>query len=160
MTIARSTKMLVLIGVLSVIVAACSRAENPDFLGLDESFDAPPMPELDFGTVAAGEILYAQFCASCHLADLSGNPDWKIPNADGTYPPPPHDVSGHTWHHSDDLLLEIVRDGIEGVASAMPTFGDVLTDEEILSIIEFFKSQWGDEERTFQWQVTWQEQQG
>jgi hypothetical protein len=41
----------------------------------------------------------------------------------------------------------------------MPTFQGILTDDEILSILEFFKSEWGDEERAFQWQVTWQGQQ-
>jgi hypothetical protein len=37
----------------------------------------------------------------------------------------------------------------------MPTFGGILTDDEILSILEFLKSNWADEERTFQWQATW-----
>jgi hypothetical protein len=35
----------------------------------------------------------------------------------------------------------------------MPTFAGILTDDEILSILEFLKSKWGDEERTFQWQA-------
>jgi len=72
------------------------------------------------------------------------------------FPPPPHDVTGHTWHHSDDLLLEIVTKGLDGVPSGMPRFKGVLTDDDILSILEFFKSGWRDEERAFQWQVTWQ----
>lgn len=118
---------------------------------------APPFPELDQQQVEAGQELYAVQCASCHKADLSGEPDWKTPKADGTYPAPPHDSTGHTWHHSDQLLLQIVREGIDVAGTTMPTFGNKLTDAEILSIIEYLKSGWGPDERAAQWQVTWQE---
>ena len=94
------------------------------------------------------------------MPDRSGQPNWKIANADGTYPPPPHDNSGHTWHHPDDLLVGIIRDGLDvGVPSGMPTFSGVLTDDEIATIIDFLKSEWGEQERAFQWQVTWQGEQ-
>jgi len=118
---------------------------------------APPYPELDKQQVAAGQELYKVQCASCHKADLSGEPDWKIPKADGTYPAPPHDSSGHTWHHPDQLLLQIIREGLDIPGTTMPTFGDKLTDAEILSIIEYLKSNRDPEQRSAQWQVTWQE---
>ena len=51
------------------------------------------------------------------------------------------------------------RDGAELEESRMPAFGDSLTDDEIISVLEFFKSTWGHEERAFQWHVTWTEQQ-
>ena len=38
----------------------------------------------------------------------------------------------------------------------MPDCIGVLTDQEILYIIEFVKSKWGEQESDFQWQVTWQ----
>lgn len=114
---------------------------------------------MDIDTISAGEKLYAQYCASSHMADLSGDPDWKTPSDDGVRPPPPRDATGHTWHHPDQLLLEIVRDGLEGLPSGMLTFGSVLTDEKTLSVLEFIKSGWGEEERAFQWQVTWRAQQ-
>jgi len=107
--------------------------------------------------VARGEDLYQQHCASCHLADLSGDPEWKTPNYDGSYPPPPHDSSGHTWHHPDRVLLEIIRDGSDFPQSRMPSFADRLSDEEILTILEFFKANWGPEEREYQRQVTEQQ---
>lgn len=28
------------------------------------------------------------------------------------HPPPPHDSTGHTWHHPDQLLLALIRVGI------------------------------------------------
>jgi mono/diheme cytochrome c family protein len=134
------------VAVSGVLVAACAPEEGS-------------VPALDQGQVARGGELYQQNCASCHRADLSGDPNWKTPNPDGSYPPPPHDSSGHTWHHSDRLLLEIIRDGSDFPESRMPTFSGSLTDEAILAIIEYLKANWGQEERDYQWQVTWQEAQ-
>lgn len=88
-------------------------------------------PPLDRELVASGAELYQKNCASCHGADLSGDPNWKTPNDDGSYPPPPHDSSGHTWHHPDRMLIEIVREGGSSPESRMPAFGDRLTDDDI-----------------------------
>jgi len=70
----------------------------------------PPLPTLNPELVAEREPLYIQFCASCHGTSLEGVPDWKIAQPDGRRPPPPHDSSGHTWHHPDDLLLSLIAD--------------------------------------------------
>ncbi len=51
--------------------------------------------------VALGRTVYAEHCAECHGKNLEGEPDWRTPKADGTLPAPPHDDSGHTWHHGD-----------------------------------------------------------
>lgn len=158
-----STRTVVGFSALALLLSACagsaglvetSTTSQGEILG-QRPTDLPP-PALDAAMVAKGEILYAQYCASCHRSDLSGAPNWKTPNDAGFFPPPPHDNSGHTWHHPDELLVVLIQEGLDDVPSAMPDFVDVLTDEEILSIIEFFKSQWGEEEREFQWQVTWQ----
>jgi len=92
----------------------------PGFLVPDET---PPPPALDDVRILTGAVLYQQHCAECHKADLSGEPGWMIPNDDGTYKPPPQDSTGHTWHHADQLLLEIVRDGTVDPIASMPTFG-------------------------------------
>ncbi|MCL1692819.1 MAG: cytochrome c, partial [Actinomycetia bacterium] len=92
---------------------------------------APPVPQLDVDRVKEGEATYGQYCASCHRADLSGDPDWKTRNADGSLRPPPHDNTGHTWHHSDALLLSLTRDESVFPESRMPSFGGTLTDDEI-----------------------------
>lgn len=132
----------------------------PTLASLDEVLaGAPPLPPLDPAAVRAGEATYQQHCASCHQPDLSGASDWMIPNDDGTLKPPPQDSTGHTWHHPDQLLLEIVRDGIDVPTSRMPTFASTLTDDEILAVLEFIKASWGEQERAFQWEVTWQQRQ-
>src|SRR5690606_7280392 len=61
-------------------------------------------------TLALGQELYAMHCASCHGADLEGQPDWKLPLPSGRLPAPPHDASGHSWHHPDSLLHRIVKE--------------------------------------------------
>lgn len=104
--------------------------------------------------VERGGELYQANCASCHGADLSGAPNWKTPNEDGTYPAPPHDSSGHTWHHSDRVLIDIIRDGSDLPQSRMPAFGERLTDEDIGAILAFIKSSWGPQEEKYQSQVT------
>ena len=115
----------------------------------------PPLPPLAPARVSQGEALYAQNCAACHGADLEGALDWKIRDADGAFPPPPHDSSGHTWHHADGLLLSIVENGGDpAYNSKMPPFRGKLNTDEILAILDFIKSRWGPEEREFQWWIT------
>lgn len=110
---------------------------------------------LDPEEVAIGEGVYQANCAQCHGLKGEGAPNWRQQNSDGTYPPPPHDSTGHTWHHSDGLLYRIVRDGgsiyeDSGFKSAMPAFGERLSPEEIRAVITYLKTLWGPEERGFQ----------
>lgn len=99
--------------------------------------------------VARGAGIYTEACASCHGERLEGQDNWRTANPDGTYPAPPHDGDGHTWHHSDELLFNYTKlggeealKGVPGVRSAMPGFGDVLSDQEIWHVLAFIKSNW------------------
>ncbi len=113
----------------------------------------------DHRDVVAGQSLYADNCASCHGANLEGQPDWRSPNADGVLRAPPHDRTGHTWHHDDELLFEYTKyggtaalevRGVSGVNSGMPAFGETLTDEEIWDILAYIRSTWSERERDAQ----------
>lgn len=106
---------------------------------------------LDGRDITAGKALYAQSCASCHGANLEGQPDWREVGPDGVLPAPPHDETGHTWHHETALLFDYVKQGgadalaARGVAdfpSAMPGFGGTLSDAQILDILGFIRSTW------------------
>jgi mono/diheme cytochrome c family protein len=121
----------------------------------------PPVPRLDPKSVARGEKLYLQYCASCHGINLEGKPNWKEVQADGSFPPPPHDNSGHTWHHPDELLIEIIANGGDPNlgTTKMPGFGDQLTEAEIVAILDYIKSHWEREDREFQWWITAREEQ-
>ena len=103
------------------------------------------------GDALAGATLYAENCASCHGADLEGQPDWRTPGPDGRHPAPPHDETGHTWHHGDAMIFAYTKQGgaealaaagVEGFDSGMPAFDDILTDQEIRDIMAFIKSTW------------------
>ncbi|MHA1597281.1 MAG: c-type cytochrome [Alphaproteobacteria bacterium] len=98
-------------------------------------------------TVAMGKAVYADNCAACHGVNLEGQPNWQVKNADGTLPAPPHDATGHTWHHADSLLFKITKDGGQagapaGFTSAMPGFKDSLSDAEIWAVLAYIKSRW------------------
>lgn len=105
-----------------------------------------------------GRALYLQHCASCHGADLEGQPDWQSPEPGGTYPAPPHWVDGHTWHHPDAMLLDYVKRGGQAVLddmevefrSGMPAFGDLMTDDEIAAVLAYIASTWPEDVRAAQ----------
>lgn len=105
--------------------------------------------------IEQGRQIYADQCASCHGAQLEGQPDWKTPLPSGRLPAPPHDAGGHTWHHPDDILFRIVREGTAaivggGYESDMPGFADLLSDAEIRAVLAYIKSTWPERERTYQ----------
>ena len=111
----------------------------------------PPSVRIDAddnSLVAEGRKIYRDHCASCHGAKLEGQPDWRVRKADGKLPAPPHDETGHTWHHPDDQLFRLTKDGVkpplvpEGYQSDMPGFGEVLTDDQIRAALAFIKSTW------------------
>ncbi|MBK6644424.1 MAG: cytochrome c [Anaerolineales bacterium] len=147
---------LIAAGVLAVIIAAFLMRQ--DAAGRPVTINGvtvPPAPALSASKVAQGEGLYAQYCAACHGANLEGAPDWKKTLADGSLPPPPHDGTGHTWHHPDGQLLNIIANGgSPSYNSKMPGFSNVLTEDEMDAILEYIKSRWGTDEREFQWWVT------
>jgi mono/diheme cytochrome c family protein len=105
-------------------------------------------PGADAALVALGKSVYDRHCAACHGANLEGQPDWQRRRPDGRMPAPPHDDSGHTWHHPEHVLFSIVKHGLvppyapPGYQSDMPAFRDILSDEEIRAVLAFIESRW------------------
>jgi mono/diheme cytochrome c family protein len=107
----------------------------------------PPIAADDPRQVALGASVYATRCAQCHGANLEGQPNWRERQANGRLPAPPHDDSGHSWHHPDEILFGITRNGMApyapaGYESDMPAFANALTDEQIAAVIAFIESRW------------------
>ncbi len=104
--------------------------------------------------ILTGEKLYAEHCASCHGINLEGEPNWRTPNEDGILPAPPHNKTGHTWHHDNQLLFDYTRlggeaalaeRGISNFKSGMPGFMGVVSDEQIWNILAYIRSTWPSE---------------
>ena len=95
-----------------------------------------------------GAQIYLAQCASCHGANLEGQANWRERSADGRLPAPPHDESGHTWHHPDDVLIRLTKEGVAKAAgltdyaSNMPAFGDALSDADTVAVLSSIKSRW------------------
>ena len=104
-------------------------------------------PRFDPQQVALGQKVYMANCAACHGAKLEGQPNWKQELPTGGRPAPPHDASGHTWHHDDALLFAIVKNGkdalnVPGYQFNMPAFRGKLSDEEIRAALVYIASTW------------------
>lgn len=109
--------------------------------------------------VARGKLVYNRFCSLCHGKNLQGQPDWRIRKPDGKLPAPPHDETGHTWHHPDKMLFDITKYGLvppnapENYKTDMPAWEGTLKDEDIWSVIAYIKSRWPEDIREKQKEV-------
>jgi len=106
--------------------------------------NAPPRPNADFATLIKGAKLFRKNCAACHGPLGQGHPNWNKAGADGKYPPPPLNGTGHTWHHPQKVLKQIIREGTGKLGGNMPAWKGKLSDEEIDTILEWIKAQWPD----------------
>jgi mono/diheme cytochrome c family protein len=144
----------------SVLLTACSSSPGEDI--------ATPGSVATVQAAPKGREIFTSNCAACHGAAGEGQPDWHVSKDDGaagegqpdwhvskddgTLPPPPLNGDGHTWHHSDGLLYRVVSQGgkifedpsIPSFKSAMPAFGDRLSHQEIIEVLTYVKSLWGD----------------
>lgn len=121
------------------------------FLQKDEPTVSPYYANADDAElVALGETIYQDNCASCHGVNREGEPNWRQPLPEGGLPAPPHDETGHTWHHPDQMLFAVTKFGGQFNApkdfqSNMPPFEESLTDREILAVLAYIKSMWPQE---------------
>jgi mono/diheme cytochrome c family protein len=112
----------------------------------------------DAWQVASGDSIYEARCAACHGRNLEGQPNWQSRLPTGEYPAPPHDKSGHTWHHPDEILFRITKLGGQaeappGFKSNMPRFSGALSDAEIWAVLAYIKSRWPEPIRSRQAEI-------
>lgn len=105
--------------------------------------------------VAVGRDVYLRYCASCHGVNGKGQENWQQRDEYGELPAPPHDTSGHSWRHSDDMLYRMISRGWRDPFNrterlTMPAFGAMLSEQEIRDVIAYLKTLWTDEQRIYQ----------
>ena len=147
----RSNKKLLTIAVFVVAAGLFALFGGPEVMTSADPTDK----EL----VALGQTVYGDACASCHGANLEGEANWRNRKPDGTLRAPPHDQTGHTWHHPDRFLFDYTKlggagMGIPGFKSAMPGFQGILKDGEIQAVLAFIKSRWPEPVLSRQRQIT------
>ncbi|NSX17590.1 c-type cytochrome [Cupriavidus taiwanensis] len=147
----RIVALLVLGAAIATAVALQTRRylDTPADAGKTGDIRRLRIDATDAASVAQGRKIYAQQCAACHGANLEGQPNWRARLPNGRMPAPPHDASGHTWHHPDAVLFAITKDGLvagvtapEGYVSDMPAFGQSLSDQDIVAVLAYIKSTW------------------
>ncbi|UWQ20102.1 cytochrome c [Jannaschia sp. W003] len=161
----RGPKLAVAAGSLAVAaLAAMAQGTTRDATGgasegAEEAADLAVLGRpVTLGMIELGAAVYAESCAACHGVELEGQPDWRRRMENGRMPAPPHDGTGHTWHHADRDLFRITKLGVGGVVpgyeSDMPAFEGLLSDDEITAVLAYIKTSWSDRERTFQADVS------
>ena len=150
--------------VLALFFVACQQTVSPSLNSVGNT-TVPPRPTLAPEQISLGETVYVEQCASCHGVNLEGQPEWKSQNEDGSFRAPPHNESGHTWHHGDPTLLKAIYAGGARLAdmniggkSNMPVFAETLSDDEITAVLSYIKSTWPDDIQQIQWEATLREE--
>ena len=108
--------------------------------------------------IERGAELYNTYCVSCH-GGATGGQMMDIP--------PPHNANGHTWHHSDCQLTDIILNGsgamgdmmrqMMGVSEdvpRMPAWKGKLTETEVAAILAYIKGWWTEDQRQMQAEIT------
>ncbi len=124
-----------------------------------ERLGGPAAGALDPAQLALGRTLYGEACAACHGAELEGEANWRQRRPDGLLPAPPHDETGHTWHHPDRQLFEITKRGTAALVgsdyqTAMGPFAELLSDDDIRAVLAYIKSRWPENIRARQAEIT------
>lgn len=175
-----NTKILYVYFAVTVLLAACNAAppntdQSTPIQTLDISQIGGILPTIDPNHMkelaqlapdeirASGQVLYAQHCAACHGIIGEGQfPEHPMqPDETGRIGAPPHNENGHTWHHSDDLIISYILDGGMGqpeVFYEMPAFGSILSHDEAHTILAYIKSLWTEEQRLIQTERTLREE--
>ncbi|TKR53352.1 c-type cytochrome [Allopusillimonas ginsengisoli] len=152
-------KSAVIIGALGILMLGAGLLMYESLTDSRPGYIDPSDQEL----VVSGKQIYANNCASCHGAQLEGQPDWRKRQDNGRLPAPPHDISGHTWHHPDAMLIDITKNGLvpgvtapPGYVSDMPAYDKLLTDHDIRAVLAYIKSSWPKQALAAQKEITQQ----
>ena len=127
---------------MTIVGTACSTGSTSTDQTTKEPSSGSPQVEIEVpkaNSVGKGVQLYAANCQVCHG-------DREAQGSTGRAPP--HNDTGHTWHHPDAQLKDWVLNG--KFPGAMPPFRDALTEEQVDTILSYIKTWWTTEQRESQ----------
>lgn len=114
---------LIAVAIVGIVVAASVAARSGD--------SASTTPVVDQEVLDAGGTLYAETCATCHGDDGEGF-------ARSAVPAPPLDGSAHSWHHSDEQIVSLLRTG----GTQMPAVASDWPDADVEAVLAYVKNWW------------------
>lgn len=138
-------KLMMSAAVVLPLLSACGEQSSAETKSASAVQQNQPARESDFAQIAKGVKLYQMNCAECHGTQAQGDPNWRQRDADGMFPPPPLNGTGHAWHHPKRMLHYVIANGSPGGQGKMPAWGEKLSGEDIDAIIAWFQSKWPDE---------------
>lgn len=126
--ITRLGRSVLILALLALVAAACGG-------------------EGDTASPSRGAELYEASCQTCHGDPVTG--EGRIPAET-----PSHGPGGHTWHHADGQLIDLVLGRFNYPGREMPSFGDTLSDQDVEDILAYLKQGWTAEQRDYQAEVS------
>jgi mono/diheme cytochrome c family protein len=95
--------------------------------------------------VSRGLALYRQHCIGCHRKDGRGTPriPWGVRHPD-LIEAMPLDETSHAWHHSDEQLVATILGDTRAPGRRMPSFGGILTRDQVTDLVAYIKSLWSE----------------
>ena len=100
----------------------------------------------DDDLIELGRTIYEKNCLVCHGEARTGR--GGLANA------PVHGPDGHTWHHPDGQLRELILGALDYPQKTMPSFVGRLTDSEVDAVLEYIKSNWDTPQLEWQAEVS------
>lgn len=123
--------LLVAVWTLPIVLAACN---------VDPSTTATSADQ----TVLRGRSLYQASCERCHEEAANGTGRLA----------PPHGPTGHTWHHPDGQIVDIILGRLQYAGRTMPSFEGQMSEDDARAVLAFLKTNWTPAQRKFQEEVT------
>ena len=139
---------VLLLMIAAIILAGCEETAQPEFRSLNDILNLNSetvVRDFDATQIKRGESVFQANCENCHGKNAAGTTDWRKPNADGKFPPPPLNGTAHAWHHSTAVLKKTILKGGPPEISTMPAWEGILTEQQVDDVVVWIKSLWPDE---------------